>query len=81
MSFISSLLTPLTQSQLSHRQTCSIQELQKKWNGLCLPTEQLKTLLSLGRFDSDVDWMSFFALGCSTLGEVRRHFKLFLLIP
>lgn len=75
--FFAIILTPLTQSQLSHRQTCSRDELQKKWNGVCLPTDLLNTLLSLGRFGSDVDWMSFFALGCSTLGGVRRHFKQF----
>lgn len=79
--YISIILTCLTQSQLSRRQTCSQKELQEKWNGVCLPPEQLKTLLSLGSFGSDIDWMSFFALGCSTLGGVRHHFQLFLFIP
>ncbi|KAM7390641.1 hypothetical protein PAMA_008702 [Pampus argenteus] len=54
--------------QLSPRQTCSKEELQKKWKGLCLPMEQLETLLSLGSFSSDIDCMEFFALGCSALG-------------
>ncbi|XP_059183097.1 ropporin-1-like protein isoform X2 [Centropristis striata] len=54
--------------QLSPRQTCSKEELQKKWKGLCLPMDQLETLLSLGNFGSDIDWMEFFALGCSALG-------------
>ncbi|XP_018557521.1 ropporin-1-like protein isoform X2 [Lates calcarifer] len=54
--------------QLSLRQTCSQEELQKKWKGLCLPVDQLETLLSLGSFSSEIDWMEFFALACSALG-------------
>ncbi|XP_038581953.1 ropporin-1-like protein isoform X2 [Micropterus salmoides] len=54
--------------QLSAGQTCSKEELQKKWKGLCLPMDQLETLLLLGSFGSDIDWMEFFSLGCSALG-------------
>ncbi|CAK6951874.1 ropporin-1-like protein isoform X1 [Scomber scombrus] len=54
--------------QLPPGQTCSKEDLQKKWKGLCLPMNQLKTLLSLGSFSTDVDCMEFFALGCSALG-------------
>ncbi|XP_069368949.1 ropporin-1-like protein [Paralichthys olivaceus] len=54
--------------QLSQNTTCSKEELQKKWKGLCLPSDQLETLLSLGSFSSEIDWMEFFALGCSALG-------------
>ncbi|XP_047185910.1 ropporin-1-like protein isoform X3 [Scophthalmus maximus] len=54
--------------QLSLGETCSKEELQKKWKGLCLPVDQLETLLSLGSFSSDIDWMEFLALGCSALG-------------
>ncbi|KAM6900462.1 ropporin-1-like protein [Xenentodon cancila] len=54
--------------QLSTRTTCSKEELQRKWKALCLPMEQLQTLLLLGSFDSEVDWVEFFALGCSALG-------------
>ncbi|KAM9331667.1 ropporin-1-like protein isoform 2-T2 [Pholidichthys leucotaenia] len=51
-----------------HKQTCSKEELQTKWKALCLPIVQLETLLSLGSFGADIDWMAFFALGCSALG-------------
>uniref|UniRef100_UPI0037E743AE ropporin-1-like protein isoform X2 n=1 Tax=Semicossyphus pulcher TaxID=241346 RepID=UPI0037E743AE len=54
--------------QLSHRETCSKEELQKKWKGLCLHLDQLETLLSLGSFGLEFDWMEFFALGCNALG-------------
>uniref|UniRef100_A0A3Q3SYJ2 Ropporin-1-like protein n=1 Tax=Mastacembelus armatus TaxID=205130 RepID=A0A3Q3SYJ2_9TELE len=54
--------------QLSRTETCNKVELQKKWKGLCLPMDQLETLLLLGSFSSEVNWMEFFALGCSSLG-------------
>ncbi|XP_044032637.1 ropporin-1-like protein [Siniperca chuatsi] len=54
--------------QVFSLQTCSKEELQKKWRGLCLPMDQLEALLSLGSFISDIDCMEFFALGCSALG-------------
>nr|XP_020462123.1 ropporin-1-like protein [Monopterus albus] len=54
--------------QLSPKQTCSKEELQKKWKGLCLPMDQLESFLLLGSFSSEINWMEFFALGCSTLG-------------
>ncbi|KAK7881321.1 hypothetical protein WMY93_029730 [Mugilogobius chulae] len=55
-------------AQLGSRETCSMDDLQDKWKGLCLPMEQLQVLLSLGNFSSDIVWMDFFALGCSALG-------------
>ncbi|XP_028425409.1 ropporin-1-like protein isoform X5 [Perca flavescens] len=61
-------LLKILHKQLSPRETCSKEELQKKWKGLCLPMDQLETLLSLGSFGSDINWMEFFALGCSALG-------------
>ncbi|XP_034416667.1 ropporin-1-like protein isoform X2 [Cyclopterus lumpus] len=53
--------------QLSPSGPVSKEELQKKWKGLCLPMDQLETMLSLGSFGSDIDWMDFFALACSAL--------------
>ncbi|XP_070709493.1 ropporin-1-like protein [Pempheris klunzingeri] len=61
-------LLKILHKQLSSGHSCSKEELQKKWRGLCLPMVQLETLLSLGSFDADVNWMEFFALGCSALG-------------
>jgi len=46
-----------------------------KWKGLCLPMDQLEALLSLGSFGSAIDWMEFFALGCSALGGVRCYIR------
>ncbi|XP_068160373.1 ropporin-1-like protein [Antennarius striatus] len=61
-------LLKILHKQLSPSETCSKDDLQKKWRGLCLPAEQLQTLLSLGSFSSEINWMEFLALGCSALG-------------
>ncbi|XP_060756807.1 ropporin-1-like protein [Neoarius graeffei] len=61
-------LLKVLHKQLSSKKTVAIEELEQKWKSLCLPAEQLDTLLSLGDFSIDVDWMQFFALGCSALG-------------
>ncbi|CAN9506142.1 unnamed protein product [Ophioblennius macclurei] len=61
-------LLKILHKQLSLEETCSKENLQTKWKGLCLPMDQLESLLSLGSFDSDINWLEFFALGCSALG-------------
>ncbi|XP_051910655.1 ropporin-1-like protein [Hippocampus zosterae] len=55
--------------QLSTAETCGREMLQDKWKALCLPMEQLENMLILGNFSMDVNWMEFFALGCSALGD------------
>ncbi|XP_076869457.1 ropporin-1-like protein isoform X2 [Brachyhypopomus gauderio] len=61
-------LLKVLHKQLSPKDTVMKEELQQKWRGLCLPVDQLETLLALGNFDSELNWMQFFALGCSALG-------------
>lgn len=58
--------------QMSPRESCSREELQEKWIEMKLPIEQLDTLLSLGNFGSDINWMPFFAHACTALGGVRN---------
>lgn len=60
-------------SQLSPRESCSREELQEKWTELQLPMEQLETLLSLGNFGPEINWMAFFAHSCTALGGVRNR--------
>ncbi|XP_072304503.1 ropporin-1-like protein [Eucyclogobius newberryi] len=63
--------------QLGSGTTCSMEDLKDKWKGLCLPMEQMQVLLSLGNFTSDIVWMDFFALGCSSLaGTLRSSLKI-----
>ncbi|XP_036411112.1 ropporin-1-like protein [Megalops cyprinoides] len=54
--------------QLAPKETVTKEELCQKWKGLCLPKEQLDNILALGNFATSIDWMQFFALGCSALG-------------
>ncbi|XP_072514180.1 ropporin-1-like protein isoform X2 [Salminus brasiliensis] len=61
-------LLKVLHKQLSAKDTVMKEELLNKWKGLCLPVEQLNTLLDLGNFDAQLDWMQFFALSCSSLG-------------
>ncbi|KAF7214063.1 ropporin-1-like protein isoform X2 [Nothobranchius furzeri] len=61
-------LLKILHKQLSPKETCSKEELERTWKGLCLPVEQLESMLSLGSFESEITWMEFFALGCSALG-------------
>uniref|UniRef100_A0A3B1J7Z3 Ropporin-1-like protein n=2 Tax=Astyanax mexicanus TaxID=7994 RepID=A0A3B1J7Z3_ASTMX len=61
-------LLKVLHKQLSPKEPVMKEELLKKWKGLCLPVEQLNTLLDLGNFDEQIDWMGFFALSCSALG-------------
>ncbi|KAB5533289.1 hypothetical protein PHYPO_G00130070 [Pangasianodon hypophthalmus] len=61
-------LLKVLHKQLSSKKNVGKEELEQKWKGLCLPAEQLDTLLTLGNFSTEVDWMHFFALGCSALG-------------
>lgn len=59
-------------SQMYPRESCSRQELQEKWIELQLPMEQFETLMSLGNFGPDINWMPFLAHACTALGGVRN---------
>nr|XP_024002783.1 ropporin-1-like protein [Salvelinus alpinus] len=72
-------LLKVLHKQLAPKETISKEELQQKWKGLCLPSEQLDTLLALGNFNDNIHWMQFFALGCSALGGVSPWLR--YLIP
>ncbi|KAM3860440.1 ropporin-1-like protein [Diretmus argenteus] len=61
-------LLKVLHKQLSPGQTCPKEELQKKWMALSLPMDQLESILELGNFSSNIDWMQFFALSCCALG-------------
>ncbi|XP_020652799.1 ropporin-1-like protein [Pogona vitticeps] len=61
-------LLKILHKQLSEKGTIETSELQKKWKNLCLPMAQLYNLLHLDNFVDGVEWMKFFALGCSALG-------------
>ncbi|XP_063062785.1 ropporin-1-like protein [Engraulis encrasicolus] len=61
-------LLKVMHKQLSSKNPVHKPDLKQKWKGLCLPYEQLESILSLGNFIEEINWMDFFALGCSVLG-------------
>uniref|UniRef100_G1KB60 Rhophilin associated tail protein 1 like n=1 Tax=Anolis carolinensis TaxID=28377 RepID=G1KB60_ANOCA len=61
-------LLKILHKQLSEKGTVELPDLQRKWKNLCLPMAQLHNILQLDDFSEGVEWMKFFALGCSALG-------------
>uniref|UniRef100_A0A8C6ZRF6 Ropporin-1-like protein n=1 Tax=Nothoprocta perdicaria TaxID=30464 RepID=A0A8C6ZRF6_NOTPE len=61
-------LLKVLHKQLAPKVLVNIAELKEKWKRLCLPEEQLGTILQLDDFSDEVEWMKILALGCSVLG-------------
>ncbi|XP_016127316.1 ropporin-1-like protein isoform X2 [Sinocyclocheilus grahami] len=61
-------LLKILHQQFAPKEIITKEELLQKWKDLCLPIEQLDTILALGNFSENITWMQFFALGCSALG-------------
>ncbi len=56
--------------QLGPKKTVPLSMIEEKWNDLALPKEQFDELVRIGGFGGDTEWLKFFALACSALGEV-----------
>ena len=64
-------------SQLGPKKTTALSVVEEKWKDLALPKEQFDELVRIGGFGGNVEWIKFFALAASALGEViRKGFKL-----
>ncbi|KAG8442615.1 hypothetical protein GDO86_011411 [Hymenochirus boettgeri] len=61
-------LLKVLHKQLSEKVTVEITDLQQKWKDLCLPEEQLQSILELDNIQDDIKWLKFLSLGCSALG-------------
>uniref|UniRef100_A0A8C8C0R8 Ropporin-1-like protein n=1 Tax=Oncorhynchus tshawytscha TaxID=74940 RepID=A0A8C8C0R8_ONCTS len=64
-------LLKVLHKQLALKETISKEEMQQKRKCLCLPSEQLDTLLALGNFNDNIHWMHFFALGGTIISTLR----------
>ena len=40
------------------------------WKVLSLPPELLNSVINVGRFTEEIEWLKFLALACSSLGVV-----------
>lgn len=63
------LLSPT--SQLHKNGTVSKKEVSKLWRSLGLADDLLRHIMTVGCFGDQLDWIKFFALGCSYLGGVH----------
>ncbi|XP_068090628.1 ropporin-1-like protein isoform X2 [Hyperolius riggenbachi] len=61
-------LLKVLHKQLSSKIFVNENVLKQTWEDLCLPQVQLQRILKLDNFGSEVEWMKFLALACSTLG-------------
>ena len=57
--------------QLGPKKVVDISVIEEKWKDLSLPKEKFDELVQIGGFAGDVEWLKFFSLACSDLGEVR----------
>ena len=48
----------------------ALSELEQKWKDNCLPNERLYSLIQIGSFGDQIEWLKFFALACSALAGV-----------
>ncbi|CAH1786351.1 unnamed protein product [Owenia fusiformis] len=66
-------LTPgllrILNKQLGPRKTVDLNIIEEKWKDLALPKEQFDELVRIGGFGGTIEWLRYFALGCSALGE------------
>uniref|UniRef100_A0A8K9X021 RIIa domain-containing protein n=1 Tax=Oncorhynchus mykiss TaxID=8022 RepID=A0A8K9X021_ONCMY len=64
-------LLKVLHKQLALKETISKEEKQQKRKCLCLPSEQLDTLLALGNFNDNIHRMHFFPLGGAIISALR----------
>ncbi|KAK6491017.1 ropporin-1-like protein isoform X1 [Huso huso] len=58
------------------KRTVEKAELEQRWKELCLPMEQLNSIIELGNFATDIVWIEFLALGCSAMnGTITTSLK------
>jgi hypothetical protein len=54
---------------LGSRKVIPVSQIESKWKDLALPKELFDELIRIGNLTGDVEWLKFFALGCSSLSE------------
>lgn len=47
-------------------------ELAQMWKVLNLPTDLFNSVMNVGRFTEEIEWLKFLALACSSLGVVSE---------
>lgn len=55
---------------MSGRLIIHVDELAHMWKVLNLPTDLFESVMNVGRFTEEIEWLKFLALACSSLGVV-----------
>jgi hypothetical protein len=66
--------------QLGPKKVIPLSLIEEKWQELSLPKEQFDELVQVGSYGGDVEWLKFFSLAASGLGEVSCWFHLKLTV-
>ncbi|XP_019594504.1 ropporin-1A [Rhinolophus sinicus] len=61
-------LLKILHSRVGGRLIIHVNELAQLWKVLNLPTHLFNSVMNVGRFTEDIEWLKFLALVCSTLG-------------
>lgn len=56
--------------QVGGRLIIHADELAQMWKVLNLPTDLFNSVMNVGRFTEEIEWLKFLALACSSLGVV-----------
>ncbi|XP_063068893.1 ropporin-1-like [Engraulis encrasicolus] len=60
-------------TQLGKSSKVTKKQLEETWKSCGLSPDLLKHILSVGSFGSEIEWIKFFALGCSYLGGTIKN--------
>lgn len=58
--------------QVAGRLIIHADELAQMWKVLSLPTDLFNSVMNVGRFTEEIEWLKFLALACSSLGVVSE---------
>lgn len=56
--------------QVGGRLIIHVDELAQMWKVLNLPTDLFDSIMNVGHFTEEIEWLKFLALACSSLGVV-----------
>ncbi|XP_059243987.1 ropporin-1A isoform X1 [Mustela nigripes] len=63
-------LLKILHSRVAGRLIIHADELAQMWKVLSLPTDLFNSVMNVGRFTEEIEWLKFLALACSSLGVV-----------
>ncbi|XP_071505020.1 ropporin-1-like protein [Diadema antillarum] len=62
--------------QLGPKKVVTLADLEQKWKDNCLPKERMFSLVHIGSFGDEIEWLKFFSLACSALaGNITSAMK------